>query len=76
MRGRRVPQIGRICMGMLMIDLTDLQEVETGEDAWLLGGEAAKGETVPTVQELADAAKTIPYEVLCAIGSMNTRKIG
>ena len=40
--GRRAPQVGRICMGMFMVDVTGLP-ARAGDTAWLLGGPAAPG---------------------------------
>lgn len=71
--GRRVPQVGRICMGLTMLDVTDAGPVRVGDLAWAVGGEAAPGQTPVTPQELADMLGTIPYEVLCLLGGMNER---
>ena len=59
-RGKRVPQIGRICMDMCMLDVTDVPGVEAGDVATIFG------DGVP-IQDLADAADTIPYELMCAV---------
>jgi alanine racemase len=71
--GRRVPQVGRICMGMLMADVTGLPQANSTDTAWLLGGAAKDGFRPVTAQEIADKLKTIPYEVLCRLGFMNAR---
>ena len=63
-RGRRVKQVGRICMDMCMVDVTDLPGVESGDVATLFGSD---GEAAISVNELADKAGTIPYELLCAV---------
>lgn len=62
--GRRVRQVGRICMDMCMLDVTDLPEVRVGDVATIFGSGADGG---PTAAELADRAGTIPYELLCAV---------
>lgn len=59
-RGRRVRQIGRICMDMCMADVTDVPECDVGDEVIIFGGD------VP-VEELAEAAGTINYEVTCAL---------
>lgn len=64
LRGRRVPQVGRICMDMCMLDVTDLPEVRPGDVATVFGS-GADGE--PTASELAELAGTIPYELTCGI---------
>ena len=64
LRGRRAPQVGRICMDMCMVDVTDLPGVEVGDVATVFG----RGDDgAPTVTELAALAGTIPYELLCGI---------
>ena len=54
------PQRGRICMDMCMIDLTDLPR-ENLESLVEIFGEHASLDT------LAKAAGTIPYELLCSV---------
>ncbi|WP_417291997.1 alanine racemase [Desulfovibrio porci] len=71
--GRRVPQVGRVCMGMVMADVSALPDVRTGDTAWILGGPAAPGQRPVTAQEMADELGTIPYEILCLMGSTNPR---
>ena len=64
LRGRRAPQVGRVCMDMCMVDVTDLPEVSVGDVA-VVFGPGTEGE--PTASELAEKAGTIPYELLCAV---------
>ena len=71
--GRRVRQVGRVCMSMLMLDVTEIPDVKAGDDAWLLGGTPAPGEKAVTPQDWADMLGTISYEVLCLVGSLNPR---
>lgn len=70
LNGKRVRQIGRICMSMSAFDITDAGEVKKGDLAWLLGG---PGDNPVTAADLADWLNTIPYEVLCLMGSLNPR---
>ena len=72
-RGRRVPQVGRVCMSMLMLDVSAMPEATPGDLAWVLGGPAEPGERPVDAQELAQLLGTIPYEVLCLMGSLNPR---
>lgn len=66
--GQRVPVLGRVCMGMCMVDVGSIppQELHEGDLAWLLGGPYPQA---LNAQELADIWGTIPYEVLCLLGS-------
>ena len=72
-RGRRAPQVGRVCMSMLMLDVSELPEVAAGDLAWVLGGPAEPGERPVDAQELAQLLDTIPYEILCLMGGLNPR---
>ena len=65
-RGKRVPIVGRVCMDMCMVDVTDVPEVEVGDEVVIIG---RQGEMEITVDELADLCGTISYEVLCGISA-------
>ena len=60
LHGQRAPQVGRICMDMCMVDVTDIPEVQPGDVATIFGRDLS-------VAEQADKAGTIPYELLCAM---------
>lgn len=64
-RGHRAPIVGRVCMDMTMVDVTDIPNVVPGDEAVLIG---QQGGLRITAGHLADWSQTIPYEVLCAIG--------
>lgn len=78
LHGRRCQQVGRVCMGMMMVDISGLEmageKVSPGDTAWILGGKAAPGQKPVTVQEMADGLDTIPYELLCLFGNSNPRE--
>ncbi len=63
--GRRVNQVGTICMDMCMIDVTDLPDVKAGDEVVLIG---RQGNEEIRVEEIASLAGTIPYEIFCSIG--------
>ena len=63
--GRKVPQVGTICMDMCMVDVTDRIGVKEGDEVVLLGHQGS--ETI-TADEMAAQAGTIPYEILCGVG--------
>ncbi len=63
--GQRVRQVGRICMDMCMIDVTDVADVQIGDTAVIIG---RQGDEEITVDEIADLAGTISYEIFCAVG--------
>lgn len=58
--GRLAPIVGSVCMDMTMIDVTDIQGVNEGDQVVLFGNELP-------VAEVAKWAKTIPYELLTGI---------
>jgi alanine racemase len=60
-RGQRVPIRGRISMDQLLVDLTNVPEVQLGDEAVLLG---SQGGNAITAWEIADRIPTIPYELL------------
>jgi alanine racemase len=64
LRGQRAPIAGRISMDLTIVDVTDIPDVEIGNDAVLIG---AQGEAEITAYDHADLAGTIPYEILCNI---------
>lgn len=61
----RAPVVGRVCMQMTAVDVTNIPAVSSGDAAWLLGGPAADP---VTPEELAAAWGTITYEVFCLLG--------
>lgn len=60
-RGRRVPVISRVCMDMMMLDVTDVPGACMEDEAVLLGDQ---GEERITPDELAALCGTIPYEIM------------
>ena len=64
-RGRKCPVVGRVCMDMTLIDVTDLPEIRPGDEAVLIG---RQGADAILATDLAAWSGTIPYEVLCGIG--------
>ena len=62
--GQRAPIVGRVCMDMCMVDVTDIPGVQ-GEDVATVYGK--DGEENLPIEEAAHTAGTIQYELLCAI---------
>ncbi|MDD5014309.1 MAG: alanine racemase [Atribacterota bacterium] len=60
-RGRRFPVIGRVCMDQTMIDVTNLPQVEAGDEVVLWG---RQGQEEITVEEVAEKIGTINYEIV------------
>ena len=64
-RGRRAPVVGSVCMDMTMVDVTGT-DVAPGDEVVIIGEQG--GESLG-VRETAAAIGTIPYELLCRVGS-------
>ena len=58
--GGLAPQRGRICMDMCMIDLTEVPEAKVDSRVEIFGEHVS-------LDELAEAAGTIPYELMCSV---------
>jgi alanine racemase len=64
-RGRRAPVVGSVCMDMTMIDVTGT-DVAPGDEVVIVG---TQGDESIDVREIAAAIGTIPYELLCRVGT-------
>jgi alanine racemase len=69
-RGRRAPIVGRITMDLTMADLTAIPEAAV-EDEVVLWGE--QGGHALDLNEVAERAQTIPYDLLCNMGKRVVR---
>lgn len=56
----RAPMVGRVCMDLCMVDVTDLPAVQPGDVAQLFGEDLA-------LEDKSDAIGTISYELLTAV---------
>jgi len=63
-RGKRYPVVGRITMDHLMVDIGMRSTIRLWDEVTLIGRD---GREEIRVEELAQKAKTIPYEILCAL---------
>ena len=63
-RGKRAPQVGRICMDMCMIDVSDVEDVQVGDVVTIFGTD---GDSFLPIEEAAAKAGTISYELACAL---------
>lgn len=59
--GRRAPVLGRVCMDMLMADVSHIPGVSMDSEVVLMG---SQGSERITPDELAEHAETIPYEIM------------
>ena len=70
-RGRRAPMVGRVCMGLCVIDLTEIPQAQVDDEAVLIGNQE---QDLLTVDDLAIRCGRIPYELLCGIGQQVPRR--
>jgi alanine racemase len=70
LHGRRCPLRGRICMNLMMVDVSHLPQVAVGDEAVLLG---RQGEEEISAETLATWADTIHYEVLARLSPLIPR---
>lgn len=64
-RGRMARSVGRICMDMCMVDVSEIPEIRVGDEAALFGYDT-DGTLLPC-ERIAQQAGTISYEILCGI---------
>ena len=58
-REKDCPLVGRVCMDMCMLDVTDFSEIQTGDEVTVFAG--------PDWEKAAQELDTIPYELLCRV---------
>tara|TARA_R110002050_G_scaffold57423_1_gene128833 strand:+ start:45811 stop:46899 length:1089 start_codon:yes stop_codon:yes gene_type:complete len=64
---KKVPILGRVSMDMIAIDLSNLNDVAIGDEVILWGNDLL------TVDDMAQKANTISYELLCQLNERVTR---
>lgn len=69
LRGQKCPILGRVCMDMTMIDISDVPNAEVGDIVTIWGKD------LPT-DEQAKNAGTISYELMCGVAPRVTRIYG
>ena len=71
-RGRRAPIVGSVCMDMSMIDVSGM-DVAPGDEVIIVGNQQ---DEAMGMREMAAAIGTIPYELLCRVGTRIQRVYG
>ena len=64
-RGKKAPVIGRVCMDQLMLDVSDIDDVCTGDEVIVIGD--GSNNTL-SFDEMAHMTGTINYELVCLVG--------
>lgn len=65
LHGKQAKNVGRICMDMCMVDVSDIPQARVGDTVTLFGYD--ENGTQVSCQDYADQLGTISYELLCAI---------
>jgi alanine racemase len=68
-RGHRAKIVGAVSMDMLTADVTDIGDVDPGDEVVFLGSQGGAAVQTLDAREMAAAVSTIPYEILCRLGS-------
>ena len=64
-RGRRAPIVGSVCMDMLMVDVTGM-DVSPGDEVVFIG---RQGRDAIDAREMAETIGSIPWEIVCRVGT-------
>lgn len=70
-RGKRAPILGRVCMDLTMIDVTNIEGAVLNDEVVITG---IQGTESITADEIAEKTGTISYEVLTSIAPRVTRR--
>lgn len=66
--GKLAPIVGKVCMDCFMVDVTDIEEVNVGDDVFIWDNEMI------TLEDIADIYDTINYEVMVSISQRVQRE--
>lgn len=64
LHGQYAPIIGRVCMDLMMVDVTGIPDVREGDDVTLIG---RQGDACLSVEEVGRDAHSFSYELLCRL---------
>jgi alanine racemase len=68
-RGHRAPVVGAISMDMMTIDVTGLGDVQPGDEVVIIGRQGDESWQQIDAREMASVIGTIPWEIVCRLGS-------
>lgn len=64
-RGKKAPIVGRVCMDQMMVDVTDIDDAQAGDEVILIGN-FGKDISI-TAEDIANTIGTINYEITCMV---------
>ena len=73
-RGQRAPIVGAVSMDMITVDVTTLGDIQPGDEVVLLGRQGSESWQQIDAREVAAAIGTIPWEIVCRLGTRVERQ--
>jgi len=73
-RGQRAPIVGAVSMDMITVDVTNLGDVQPGDEVVILGRQGDETWQQIDAREVAAAIGTIPWEIVCRLGTRIERQ--
>jgi alanine racemase len=73
-RGQRAPIVGAVSMDMITVDVTSLGDVQPGDEVVILGRQGGESWQQIDAREVAAAIGTIPWEIVCRLGTRIERQ--
>ena len=73
-RGHRVPVVGAVSMDMITVDVTGLDDVSPGDEVVILGTQGDEPWQHIDAREMAASIGTIPWEIVCRLGTRVERQ--
>ena len=70
-KGKKAPIVGRVCMNMLLCDVSDIEGLRPDDEVLFLG--MVENESI-TGDDLAEWGDTISYEIFCSLGRCNNKE--
>lgn len=61
-KGKKAPLVGKVCMDQIMVDITDIEDVNVGDRVIILG---KSGDEEITAEDFGKMANSFAYEVIC-----------
>ena len=73
-RGQRAPIVGAVSMDMITVDVTNLGDIQPGDEVVILGRQGHESWQQIDAREVAAAIGTIPWEIVCRLGTRIERQ--
>jgi alanine racemase len=73
-RGQRAAIVGAVSMDMMTVDVTSLGDIQPGDEVVILGRQGSESWQEIDAREVAAAIGTIPWEIVCRLGTRIERQ--